>query len=99
MGHGKALVCDKTEIIAVGYRDKKPEVASLSFDKIQRIQIEKYVERKFLRKIPSERILIYTKNSTDPLIISKFKNKDYFEEYKLELTSFAKNNRIGLLVN
>ena len=52
---------------------------------------------KLFKKISSEKILIKLKSMSDPVEISKIKNREFFEEYKEGFRIFAQKNRIELI--
>ena len=72
-------------------------VVNLVYDQIDNITFEKYTEKSLFRSYESEKIIIKTKKTGDPLYIFKKKDeKEHFESYKAGLTKFAKDNRVPL---
>ncbi len=68
----------------------------LNYFDIDSIQFDKTYIEKLFRKIPTERIRIFTKSSKDPLEFTRYRNAKYFDEYKQELIKFSKDNKIRL---
>jgi len=89
----RKIVCDKTEIILVDER-KNDQVHNLTYDQIIRIQITTCNELSWFRKIPSEKIEVYARKFAEPFVFLRSKNRQFYEEYKIGLEKFAKNNRI-----
>ena len=89
----RRILCDKTELVLtiVG---KRVNILNLPYNQITSISIEPCKEFRFFRMVPSERIVIRTSKRPEPIVYTKYKEKKFFDEYKRELTEFAKNNRI-----
>lgn len=90
----KHLFVDKTEIVAVVLGKKKAFTHNLRYDQISSIKFEKCKEFRLFRLVPSEKIVITSPKLPNPVEFMKYKEKQYFEEYKKELGKFAKDNRI-----
>ncbi len=90
----RKIVCDKTEIILVDERNND-QIYNLTYDQIMQIQIDTCNEFSWFRKIPSEKIEVFARKLAEPFVFLKNKNKQYFDEYKIELKEFAKNHRIA----
>lgn len=97
MANKKHMYFDKNEIMLMYAEGNAYKSMNLTYDKIRQIKIEKCLERKFFKKVPSERIQIITKVSNTPIQYTRLKEKHYFEEYTKELSKFAKDNKITLI--
>jgi hypothetical protein len=95
----KRILCDKTELVLTIVGKKKVDTINLTYNQITSITIEDCKEFRFFRTVPSERILIRTSKRPEPITYTKCKEKKFFDEYKQELTEFAKNNRITFYNN
>jgi hypothetical protein len=98
----KRVLCDKTELVLKfnDHTDKnKIKIANLAYDQITSITIEDFEEFSLFRKVPSERILVRTNRLQAPIIYTKKKDKQFFDEYKQDLAKFAKDNRITFYDN
>ncbi len=93
------IFCDKTEIVCMVMGKKKMQTFNLPFDSITRIQFDAYEERKLFKKVPSEKITILSGKRAEPIIYTKLKEKQFFEDYKKELEKFAQDNRITFTNN
>ena len=94
------LACDKTEMIVAIMVENKTEFINLTYDKITRILLDSCMETQMLfKKVPSEKIEITVRNREFPIVFTKIKDKEYFDEYKQELEKFAKANRITFVNN
>lgn len=89
----RKIICDKSEIILLDERDND-RIYNFTSDQIKQIQINYCNEFSWFRKVPSEKIEIFANKFTEPFVFLKGKNKQYFQEYKSELSEFASNNRI-----
>ena len=69
----------------------------INYCDIDRIEFDEIFIRKYLKKIRSEKIKIFTNKSTKPIEFSKHKHQKYYEEYKQELSKFAHDNRISII--
>jgi hypothetical protein len=98
----KRVLCDKTEVV-LKFNDStdknKIKIANLAYDQITSITIEDFYEFRLFRKVPSERILVRTNRLQAPIIYTKKKDKQFFDEYKQDLAKFAKDNRITFYDN
>lgn len=94
------LTCDKTEINAV-YADAKGNLAriSLTYDKVISISFDRCEERKFFKKVPSEKITLRVRGRTEPIEYYKLKEGAHFESYKHDFEKFARDNRITFYNN
>ena len=57
------------------------------------------MERKFFKKIPSEKITIMIKGRGESIVYLKSKEKDYFDDYKEDLSAYAKKYRLTFFDN
>lgn len=97
MADKKHIYFDKTEIMMMFLDGNQYQTINLTYDKIIRIQFDKCTEKKFFRKVPSERIQIVTNCRNKPIEYTKMREKKYFDEYKQGLAKFAKDNRISFI--
>ena len=88
------ILFDKTELVVIFPEGKSYKVLNLQYSDIQRIQIDPLEERKFLSKVPSEKISIVTGKRREPIVYTKLKEKQYWEEYKEKLAAFAQAHSI-----
>jgi hypothetical protein len=95
----KEIYFDQTEIVLTIEGKNKVTTLNVTYDQIVHIKFDPCMERKFFRKIPSEKIEIMVKKRQLPIIYTKLKSKKYFEEYKNELEKFSINNRITFFNN
>jgi hypothetical protein len=93
------IMFDKTEIVLIVMGKKKPQVLNVTYDKIMRIQFDRFMERKFFKKVPSEKIIIMIRGRDSAVEFTKLKEKKYFEKYKEGLRKFAKDNRLTFMDN
>jgi len=100
------IVFDTTEVVAeveiilgdVGEpKKKKIEIMHIIYDQFVKISFEKCTERKWFKKVDSEKILLKLKSRREPVEFTKMKNKDFWEEYKEGFRVFAEKNRIELI--
>ena len=85
---------DKTEIVIGFDGGKRFEIINLPYSDIQRIQFDKVVERKLFKKVPSEKISIFTGKRAGPIVYTMLDNKQFWDEYKTGLAKFATNNHL-----
>ncbi len=90
----KRVYFDKTEVICSFVAGKQYRSINLTYDTIQRIQIEPINERSFFRSIPSEQITIVTGRTPQPIVYKRKANTQYWDEYKQGFTKFAQHNSI-----
>jgi hypothetical protein len=100
MAKNSRMLFDKTEIICVfeikeGI-SKTIKKAALTYNNIQSVSMKPCKERKGLKVVDSERIIIRSNKLLKPIEYYKFKEKDFFEDYKAGLRIFCKDNRITL---
>lgn len=100
MARHSRMLFDKTEIICVfDYKEglkKNIKKAALTYDNIQSVAIKPCRERKGFKVVDSERIMIRSNKLLRPIEYYKFKEKNFFEDYKAGLRKFCKDNRITL---
>lgn len=95
------ILFDKTEIVCV-YMDgetkmkSKPKSANLRYNDIQSVSIKPCRERKGLKVVESERIIIRVGKLPRPIEYYKLKESPFFDEYKAGLRLFCKKNRVTL---
>jgi hypothetical protein len=94
MGKKRNIICDRTEIILVDTDKKSAESYNFTSEQVSRIEIDKHEEVSWFKKIPSEKIAVYTRKRAEPFVYVRGKNKQYFDEYKRELEKFAREHRI-----
>lgn len=95
----KRILCDKTELVLTITDRKRISIANLSYEQIVSIRFEPYTEFRFFRRVPSERIVISTSKLELPITYTRYREKEYFDEYKKELRKFAQDNRITFYDN
>ncbi len=96
----KHIFCEKTELVLIIIAGNGAFPMNLTYDQIVRIQFEPCTERKFLFfKVPSQKIVIVTRKNERPVEYFYSKEKQFFEEYKMELEKFARNNRVSFTNN
>lgn len=92
----RILSCSKDwTVLTIACSDKNNPLRLNYFD-IEKIQFDEIYLAKLFRKIRTERIHIYTVNNKKPIEITKYYYPRYFDEYKQELSKFARDNRIKL---
>jgi hypothetical protein len=69
----------------------------LNYYDITRIEFDEILVNKFFKKIRTEKIQIFTNTSSTPIEFIKQNNERYFEEYKQELSKFARDNKISII--
>jgi len=94
----KLIYVDKKEIVLI-ILGKKVESLNLTADKISRIQFDRINERKFLKKVPSEKISFTIRGRENLVTYTKMKDKEFFEVYKEDVRRFAKENRVTFADN
>ncbi len=94
MAKKETILFDKTELTLAVLGQKKAEVVHATYDKIKRIQIDSFMEKKLFSKVPSEKISIFITGRENPVVYTKLKEKDFFNGYKENIKKFAKDNRI-----
>ncbi len=94
------ISCDQTEIMMMVLRGSKWAHLNVTYDKIRRIQFDTCKAMRWLVvPSPSEKITIECSASSEPLVFLKSKEKQYWDQYKVELSAFAKRNRITFADN
>ncbi len=93
----RRLSCSKdwTTLTIANFDEKK--TLYLNYYDINRIEFDEMIISKLFKKIRSEKIQIFTNISSTPIEFAKHKHEKYFEEYKQELTKFARDNKISLI--
>ena len=90
---------DRTEVV-IGFNDgKRFSVLNLQYSDIQRIQFDSFSEMKLFRKVPSEKISITTAKRAEPIVYTRGKNAQFWDEYKAGFRKFAENNSITFADN
>lgn len=77
--------------------DKNGKPIYLDYYQIEQIRFGYYTETKFFVKKTSEKIEIQAKGFKSPIILTKRMDWENFEQYKQEITKFAKDNKISLV--
>ena len=96
----KHLLCDKTEIIVTVLMGNQWRNVNITSDRIKRIQFDKCREKSFpFKSVDSEKITIEYSPSEIPIVIFKEKEKKFFDGYKTQLATFAKNNHLPFVDN
>jgi len=93
------IMFDKTEIVLIVMGKKKPQVLNVTYDKIMRIQFDRFMVRKLFKKVPSEKIIIMIRGRDSAVEFTKLKEKKFFGIYKEGLRKFAKDNRLTFIDN
>lgn len=93
------IIFDKTEIVMKYKTKNRIESINLTYDQIKNIRINNCREWQFLKRVPSEEIIITHSRNVTPIIYTKMKDKRYFDSYKSGLRKFAKDNGITLYDN
>ena len=98
----RKIAFDETEVIlSVVFKNElgkeKAKIIHATYDQFLKISFEKIEERKLFKAVPSEKIVIKLKKYKDALEFTKMKNKEFYDEYKSNFRTFAKNNRIELI--
>ena len=96
----RRIFCDGFEMILLYDGNQKEETLSLKANEIARIQFEKFEERKmFFLKVPSEKIEIRPSKLNYSIVYTKSRAKELFDQYKVELTKFAQDNKVTFYNN
>lgn len=95
----REIFCDKTEIVLLVSTKNRVISLNVPYDQIIHIKIDKCMERKLLKKVPSEKIEIMIKKRPEPIIYTKYKSAEYFDEYKNDISRFVKENKITFFNN
>ena len=98
----REIVFDTTEIVAVvpvkgEFMKAAPQIMHITYDQFTKITFEPCTEKKLFKSVPSEQIVLRIKKRMDPIVYTKMKHKEYFEEYKESFRTFAQKNRIDLV--
>ncbi|KNY26634.1 hypothetical protein [Pseudobacteroides cellulosolvens] len=86
---------DWTTLTIANFDEKK--TLYLNYYDINRIEFDEMLISKLFKKVRSEKIQIFTNTFSTPIEFTKHKDEKYFEEYKQELTKFARDNKISLI--
>ena len=78
---------------------KKYRVLNLTYEDVQRIQIDPCKERSLFKSVESEQITVVTGKNATPIVYKMLKNRQYWDEYKAGFAKFAKNNTITFVDN
>ena len=91
----RRIFCDGRELVLLYNTKNGEESLNLSRSEIASIQFGKYIERKFFFfKVQTEKIEIKPSKKPFSIVYTKSRAKEFFERYKEELASFAKDNRV-----
>ena len=93
------ILYDKTEIIVVDLSGKRAQAHNLTYDKIVSIQFDNATVSKLFKKIPSEKITLTIRGKETPIVFFEVDEKKYWDQYKTDLTKFAKDNKISFRDN
>jgi len=99
MADSRRIYTDRTELMLMYLDGNQYKAANLNRDQIVRIQLDEFKERRFIIKVPSERIQIVAKNMSKPIVYTKLREKKHFDEYKSILEKYAKENRVTFINN
>lgn len=92
----RRLSCSKDwTVLTINGTDKKTAL-HLNYTDIESIHFDEAIISKMFRKIQTHRIQIFVKNAKSPIVFTRYHNQKYFDEYKHELSKFARDNRIKL---
>ena len=91
------ITCDKTEIVFFDTSGKRARVVNLTYDKIVSIQFDNSSVKKLfgLKTVPSKKISITVRGASNPLVLFEADEKEYWEQYKKEVSAFCKDNRVS----
>lgn len=93
----RRIYIDKAEMVLIVPGKKGTSNYNLKSTDISRIQIQNCTEY-ILGFIPveSEKIVIETSKISTPITYTRKDNQDLFDDYKEEITQYAKENRVQL---
>lgn len=92
----RLVSCDK-DLTMLTILNKSGNPTYLSYNEIAHIRIGYATQKKFFFKKTTEKIEIMPKGSKKPIILTKPMDWDHFEQYKQEISRFARENRIEFL--
>ena len=96
----RSINIDKTELVVTFLAGKRYKVLNLSYEDIQRIQFDPIEIRKLFKKIPAEKISIFSSKTQDPIVITKTKDDaKVWDEYKKKLPDFAERHHVTFTDN
>ena len=93
------IIFDKTEIVVMDTSGKKAQVLNLTYEKIVSIQFDATVVKQLFSSKPTEKITITIRGREKPLVFFKHQEASFFDEYKVGLEKFAKDNRVSFRNN
>ena len=99
MADSRRIYTDMTELMLMYLDGNEYKTATINRDQIIRIQLDEFKERKFIIRVPSERIQIITKKLSKPIVYTKLREKKHFDEYKSMLEKYAKENYVTFINN
>lgn len=98
----RKIAFDETEVVMAvvlkqEFGKEKAKIINATYDQFLKISIVPIEERKFIKLIPSEKIVIKLKKFGQDFEFSKLQNKEFYEEYKEGFRNFAKRNRVDFI--
>ncbi|GAE87724.1 hypothetical protein [Acetivibrio straminisolvens] len=96
MNSTRLITCNR-DWTGITVIDKKGKPIFLDYHQISEIRFGYHTVTKLFSKKTSEKIEIRVKGSKKPIMVLKPMDWDHFEQYKQEITKFAKDNKIRLV--
>jgi len=79
MAVSKRIYTDRTELMLMYLDGNEYKTVNLNRDQIIRIQVDEFKERKFITRVPSEKIQIVTNKLSKPIVYTKLRKKKHFD--------------------
>ncbi|HOM01396.1 MAG TPA: hypothetical protein PLH43_01025 [Acetivibrio sp.] len=95
--NGNRLIACNRDWTGITVIDRKGKPVFLDYHQISEIRFGYYTVTRLFSKKTSEKIEIHVKGSSKPILVLKPMDWDHFEQYKQEITKFAKDNKIRLV--
>ncbi len=92
----RRLFCSRDWTVLTITGSGKNNTFHLNYTDIESIKFDETFINKMFRKIQTQRIQIFLIGTKNPIVFTKYHNHKYFDEYKQELSKFARDNRIKL---
>lgn len=89
----RLIICNR-EWTGVTILTNKGKSVFLDYSQIEKIIIGYHTVSKFFTKKTTEKIEIFPRGGKKPILLTKPMDWDRFEQYKEEITKFAKDNKI-----
>ena len=98
----RKIAFDETEVIMATvlkqeFGKEKAKIINATYDQFLKISIVPIEERRFIKLVPSEKIVIKLKKYGQNFEYTKMQNKEFYDEYKEGFRNFAKKNRIDFV--